>query len=367
MLSFAAAAVVAGTTTSAYGQVEEIDDFVEYLESLAAPAVDLLVSANETLAEEGKKAVESDTQKIQQPPPPATAVEPEVEPQQQQQQQPVSAPEIPVPEWATAEKKVIIPQTWTLGADLQIGDTYHFVACGQYTIQELNTRCFDITLNFVHYTQNHHVYGSDVWVIEATYARNAGFGQDGLIRAAHYEFQELQKEREIQQKKDAGTYRQYESYRSPDTESLTRNTILLLDAHTMRVYSTNTWDDQIADALQSTVLRITEFTNPVRGGQVLSVGSHWGDLISYHYDIPIAVDRITDKYHIEDYVGNNKHATTTLTGVAPLSIVSYKGQEHQQVSETVIDPHVPFPVYSKWYEPNDQYGEILLHEFKLYR
>jgi len=175
----------------------------------------------------------------------------------------------------TSMENATLQTTWRLGHSIETGDSYMYIICGSYTIQEINSRCYTLEMNFVHQT-THHAFG-DIWIIEATYSSN---------------------------------------------NSVKKNTIMFLDIHKMIIHPTSTWDHQLADSIQDTILHLAGY-----GKQSLAVGSHWGDIDTYFHEVPLAIDVIHEGQAVLTY-------TTT------------------DMSQTVIEPGLPFPTYSKWYDPN---------------
>ena len=100
-----------------------------------------------------------------------------------------------------------------------------------------------------------------------------------------------------------------------------KQTILFLD-DAMQMHSTSIWDRNLASSLQETILHLSEY-----GEQSVQVGEIWGMMDTYYYEVPISITR----------------------EVYGAAILEYS---MMRTSSTILDPAVPFPVYSIWYDPN---------------
>lgn len=125
------------------------------------------------------------------------------------------------------------------------------------------------------------------------------------------------------------------SFTSADGER-DRRTILFVDEQ-HRVYPTSTHDRGLAASVEATLMHLS-----IYGEQNLSVGSHWGDIKTHFTAVPLSV------------ISWDGSSTATL---------GYDTGEHE--SRTIIHDSSPFPIYSKWFEPNDALPSEprLLHEY----
>lgn len=103
-----------------------------------------------------------------------------------------------------------------------------------------------------------------------------------------------------------------------------RRTVLFVDER-FNVHPTSNHDRLLADSIEDTLMSLS-----AHGRQNLSVGSHWFDVKTHFTTVPFSV------------ISWDGDSTATL---------GYDVGEHE--SRTIIRDDSPFPLYSKWYEPND--------------
>lgn len=213
-----------------------------------------------------------------------------------------------------AEEEEEIP-TWRLGNGLVVGDSYSYRVCGSvHAIQEIYpAQCYELALSFVH-VMDHHTYGR-IWVVAVEYSVPA------TVLAAQQD---------------------------PAIHN-TKRTIMFLDDHTMRIHPTSAWDRPMAASIQNTVLHLSSY-----GLQPINMGAHWGDMAAYFYDVPLSVLSVSPSYVSAQTLESAK--TYVLLGYEVASVES----------NTILDTNKPFPVYSRWYDPNSvTEPPRLLHEYQM--
>lgn len=121
-------------------------------------------------------------------------------------------------------------------------------------------------------------------------------------------------------------------------EGKDRRTVLFVDER-FGVHATAARDRQLAASVEQTIMRLAEY-----GRQNLSVGSHWADIRTHFTTVPLSV------------MSWDGDRTATL---------GYDVGAHE--SRTLVATDMPFPTYSRWFEPNDALpGEPrLLHAYAL--
>lgn len=170
------------------------------------------------------------------------------------------------------------PATWRLGGTLEAGDSYTYRVCGSMeAVFEIHPKtCHILQMDFV-YGTTHHAYGQ-IWVVDV--------GFDG------------------------------------------KRTVMFLD-ESMEMHPTSAWDRDMAASIQNTILHLAPY-----GEQSLEVGSHWGTLSAYFYDVPLSVQSASP-------AGAGSEATAVTVGY-----------DTSEPSRTTIRSDVPFPLHSRWYESN---------------
>ena len=122
-----------------------------------------------------------------------------------------------------------------------------------------------------------------------------------------------------------------------------KRTVMFLaaDDPAATLHATSAWDRRMAESVQRTIMHLAPY-----GEQSLDVGSHWGSMpphLHYHAndDVPLAITSVADG----------------------MSILSYDVMDAH--SRTVISPHLAFPVYSKWHDPDMLGFQRIIHEYTL--
>lgn len=175
--------------------------------------------------------------------------------------------------------------TWNVGRGLAVGDTYVYEICYSEAIKQVihPAPCYRLSLEFV--ARGHHSIHDDVWIVQAEYG--------------------------------------------------TTRTILLID-DAMTAHATSAWDRLMTASIQNTILHLAEY-----GARPLDVGSIWGYIDTYYYDIPL-------------------HVSGREEGAAVLEYELVKR------SYAVIDPVLAFPVGAVWYDVNHLVPQPhIIHEYSL--
>ena len=115
-----------------------------------------------------------------------------------------------------------------------------------------------------------------------------------------------------------------------------RRTVLFVDER-FGVHPTSAHDRQLAESVETTLMHLSRY-----GEQNLSVGSHWGDIKTHFTTVPLSV---------------------ILWDGGTTATLGYDIGQYE--SRTIIRDDSPFPLYSKWYEPNDALPSEprMLHEY----
>ena len=152
------------------------------------------------------------------------------------------------------------PQTWRLGENLEVGDSYTYEVC--YSVHAAEAihpdPCYTLRMDFVH-RMIHHAYGP-VWVMDV--------GFDG------------------------------------------KSTVMLLGYNTMTVHPTSAWDVWLADSIQNTVLHLAPY-----GKQGLEVGAYWGEIDAYFYSVPLSITSKTGDRSVLGYDTTAESRTVIISGM----------------------------------------------------